>query len=221
MSINLPALSTLQWAMPLAWSLVLACLGGVVTGRLVPRGHPVRRPLQMAVVCTCAAWTWLPGPASPAYWLGLAFQMPSLLSVWLCAVFLRRSLAEVGVAAVPVPSGFGARSGWLLGGVLIGWALLFDTFAVLPVQLYAWGFSPAAVAVLAFAAMGPWAWTQGGAGNALHPGMWVVPVTILCFVVSRLPTGNVWDAVLDPWLWLVLHILLGKDALNRYQKRSK
>jgi hypothetical protein len=25
-------------------------------------------------------------------------------------------------------------------------------------------------------------------------------------VVLRLPSGNVWDALLDPWLWIVLHV---------------
>jgi hypothetical protein len=25
---------------------------------------------------------------------------------------------------------------------------------------------------------------------------------VVLFVALRLPTGNVWDAVLDPWLWV-------------------
>jgi hypothetical protein len=27
------------------------------------------------------------------------------------------------------------------------------------------------------------------------------------FVLLRLPTGNLWDALLDPWLWVALHVL--------------
>jgi hypothetical protein len=34
-----------------------------------------------------------------------------------------------------------------------------------------------------------------------------MPLALLLFVVLRLPTGNVWDAVVDPWLWLVAQCL--------------
>jgi hypothetical protein len=32
------------------------------------------------------------------------------------------------------------------------------------------------------------------------------------FGIWRLPTGNAWDAVLDPWLWLVLQGYLVRAA---------
>jgi len=28
------------------------------------------------------------------------------------------------------------------------------------------------------------------------------------YVLTRLPTGNVWDALLDPLLWIYLHVWL-------------
>jgi hypothetical protein len=37
------------------------------------------------------------------------------------------------------------------------------------------------------------------------------------FVLLRLPTGNVWDALLDPWLWL----LLQADWLQRRVRRAQ
>jgi hypothetical protein len=33
-------------------------------------------------------------------------------------------------------------------------------------------------------------------------------VVLAAYVLLRLPTGNVWDAVLDPFVWLALHVQL-------------
>ena len=40
--------------------------------------------------------------------------------------------------------------------------------------------------------------------------LWVVPTAVVAFAASRLPSGNVWDAVLDPWLWLALHAYVAR-----------
>jgi hypothetical protein len=39
---------------------------------------------------------------------------------------------------------------------------------------------------------------------------WVLSaVAVLAvYVLLRLPTGNVWDALLDPFVWLALHVQL-------------
>ena len=85
----------------------------------------------------------------------------------------------------------------LLPGVLLGWVLLLDTLAWFPVSVYAWGFAAPAVAVAVGAAALFWL-QQGTRASAL-------PLCVLAlFVLTRLPTGNLWDALLDPWLWLVL-----------------
>jgi hypothetical protein len=33
-------------------------------------------------------------------------------------------------------------------------------------------------------------------------------VVLTAYALLRLPTGNVWDAVLDPFVWLALHVQL-------------
>jgi hypothetical protein len=38
---------------------------------------------------------------------------------------------------------------------------------------------------------------------------------LLLFAATRLPTGNLWDAVLDPWLWLALQGVLVRRLLRR------
>jgi hypothetical protein len=38
---------------------------------------------------------------------------------------------------------------------------------------------------------------------------------LLLFAATRLPTGNVWDAILDPWLWLLLQLVLLRRLLRR------
>jgi hypothetical protein len=43
----------------------------------------------------------------------------------------------------------------------------------------------------------------------------LVPVALLLFAATRLPTGNVWDAVLDPWLFLALHGMVVGRLLRR------
>jgi hypothetical protein len=146
----------------------------------------------------------LPGPWSPAYWLGLAFQAPSVTTLLLCAVLLYRGLTAYVMTDAMLHASRNSLLAQAIMGVVLGWVLLLDTFAVLPVQVYAWGFSPAAVALVALATLLPWAISLRG---LLDPVAWTALVVVL-FVLLRLPSGNVWDAVLDPWLWLVLQVIL-------------
>lgn len=188
----LPQTWAMQLATALGWALVLALLATVLAARLA---LPRRRLLAAAL----ALWALLPGPWSAAYWLGLAFQAPSLAAMLLCLAQVARGLwpgADVAVCEAP------PRARWsLLAAVLLGYVLLLDSFAVLPVQVYAWGFSPLLLLLLLAASLCPW--LLAGAG-APAPGVWLAPLALLLFAATRLPTGNVWDAVLDPWLWLVL-----------------
>jgi uncharacterized membrane protein len=109
------------------------------------------------------------------------------------------------------PAAKETRGAWFLPlcGVLLGWVLLLDTFALLPGQWYGLGFSPAAVLTVAVVACVPWLF-----GGATQSRAWVLPVVVVIFVALRLPTGNVWDAVLDPWLWLALHGVLLRRVLK-------
>ena len=214
----LPALESLPWLRHTAWSLVLAAvvvlLGARRRGVGAGTGAGTRTGL-LAVLA--AAWAWVPGEWGLAYWLGLAFQIPSVLSCVLAIGVLVRAYA---LRARLVPEargamGHGVADGrqdglrawaavYMGAGVLLGWVLLFDTFALLPVAVYAWGFGPAAFLLVCALALLPW--VVAGAGVWRASGAWQVAAAVALFGVSRWPSGNVWDAVLDPWLWLLLNV---------------
>jgi hypothetical protein len=215
----LPSTMALQVGLQLGWSVVLAWLGLLAVARWWPGkpGASARRPWVVAGLL--ALWTWLPGPLSPAYWLGLAFQMPSTVTVFLCAGWLWERLAPRPTSSPPHNAAVvgvtvdGATLPLAALGVLLGWALLLDSFAVLPVQLYAWGFSPAALGLALLVTLLPWA-LGGGLAPARDFRCWVAPAALLVLVVWRPPTGNVWDALLDPWLWLALHAVVIRRVIR-------
>jgi len=219
----LPAAMAQQIWLHLGWSVVLASLGANLVARWLP-GRPGRLDgWQWGIALVLALWTWVPGPYSPAYWLGLAFQAPSISAVLLCDALMRKRF-------FPTQDGMRITEGishialaFACVGVLTGWALLLDTLALLPVQMYVWGFSPAAVGLLFVTALIPWLVGARSKGSG-RSFVWVLTVAVLVFVVWRLPSGNVWDAVLDPWLWLVLHVYVARTlrrALRRYQGENR
>jgi hypothetical protein len=132
-----------------------------------------------------AAWAWVPGEWGLAYWLGLAFQIPSVLSCVLALGVLVRAFA---LRARPVPeapgavghgvsdgrqNGLGSWAAVYVGaGVLLGWILLLDTFALLPVPVYAWGFESGAFLLVCVLALLPW--VVAGAGAWRASGVWQV-----------------------------------------------
>jgi hypothetical protein len=187
----------LGWAWGLVLALGVACLG---------RAWPVRR--RAVAAAWVAVWCWVPGPYAPTYWLGLAFQAPSISTVVLVGVLLWAQFST-GVQARLSPS-FAMPVAVL--GVMLGWLLLLDTLAVLPLEWYALGFSPAAagltMAVLVLLARQPLAW--------------LFPLGVLLFVATRLPSGNVWDALLDPLLWLALHgyVLMNVSSFYSTEKTN-
>ena len=180
------------------WGVVLAAAGWRLASVLQP-------PWRLAWAALVGIGSSLPGPLSPAYWLELAFASPSWTSVLLCGLWLwkqTRSQVRSGDlwtprAAHPIPLP------WVLCGIAIGWVLALDTFAVLPTphSIYALGFSPLASVVLVVGAAAVWVRTARW--------LYALPlVSLALFVITRLPSGNVWDAVLDPLLWLYLHVQL-------------
>lgn len=193
---NAPLLPTLgaqqmwlhsAWALVLAWGVVVV-LRRFFTGLWLPWG------LAGIVV----VWVYLPGAYSPSYWLGLAFQAPSVTTVGLCGI----ALVRMTNARPQVFWGISDARGVLAMGILVGWLLLFDTFALLPgVGLYAWGFSPLAPAVLMVAVVLPW--VLSGARTVV----WLFALAVVTpLMVLHVPSGNAWDAVIDPWLWGTLHV---------------
>jgi hypothetical protein len=204
----LPAMGLSQFWLPLGWGVVLAGLG-VALVRCWP--HHAKAPHGVAAVLLLVML--LPGPWCPAYWLGLAFQLPSLATVALAGAYVFQVLRG---APKPFKPEAAPAFPFMVGlWVALGWALLLDTFALLPVELYRWGFSPWAVGVFLVLVLLPWALR----GGAVPKNPWTVGalLAVAGFVVLRLPSGNLWDAVLDPWLWLAAHAMLLRSAAARWR----
>jgi len=202
----LPAPDVQFWGWRLAWAVVLMA---VLLGRL--RGWPARRRQWLALaVLGGVLWS---GSASPAHWLGLAFQSPSLFSAVWCAAYLLAPPrpAQPGHAGLRAPQAHGLV--WL--GVWWGWLLLGDTLAWWTPSLYAWGFSPLALLpVLAVVGL----YFSGHERDERRTPV-LLAVTLVLFVATRLPSGNLWDALLDPWLWLALHGRLLRDLWRRVRRQ--
>lgn len=210
----LPSPPVMHLWLRLGWSAVLAWMGVVAMGRFAPVS--ARRgawPITVAAVLALSAW--LPGHYSPAYWLGLAFQAPSVVTASLCVGMLVERLVPSPGARGSAPAPNRLKTAFAFTGVVLGWALLLDTFALLPLQLYAWGNSAAVVGLVLVAAAVPWV-VLGGGPQVLRARTWVVPIALLVFAAWHLPTGNVWDAMLDPWLWVALHVYLGRRVLRTF-----
>ncbi|MFZ4478365.1 MAG: hypothetical protein ACOYNZ_00580 [Rhodoferax sp.] len=197
----LPRPGAFWLSMHLGWAVVLGSGTLLIGARLAPA---FRLSLGLLVML----WSLWPGPASPAHWLGLAFQSPSLMTVVLCLVWVLQGARRQRRTEGLTDFGSGAPAILPLLGIALGWLLLLDTMALLPFTIYPSGFGGGAVAVaLAVAAL---LWLVLGSGAS------VLPLAVLAlFVLSRLPTGNVWDALLDPWLWLVLQIGWLVSAVRR------
>jgi hypothetical protein len=185
------------------WALLLAC-GTLALLRQLPQRW------RWSLAAAVGAWTIWPGPESPAYWLGLAFQSPSLMSGGLCLWWLWRE-QRGGLAYHPTRSGM---PGLTLAAIALGWVLGLDTWGLFSFSVYAWGFGPFSIACVALAAVVLWA--MGGASK--HPqagGTLLLGLVLVTYAALRLPTGNLWDALLDPWLWLVLQLGLIRSLVRR------
>lgn len=189
----LPDLQMHLWGQHLGWALVLAALVSCLFGRA---SAPVRRT-AMAVVALTAL---VPGSQGPVYWLALAYQMPSLVSI---ALAIWRLQGEVTEQRQRIPTAL-----WV-GAAALGAIMLLDTLALLPWPIYAMGFGTAPLTV----------WLVLSALLCIQPNLRVwcwTGIAIGClFAVTRLPTGNLWDAVSDPWLALLAIAVLVRRALRR------
>lgn len=188
-----PTAHSLVWIRHALWSLVLAALALLWLRRWV------RAPALLATLpWLLALWAWVPGPWGLAYWLGLAFQIPSLVSAFLAVsvVFQRAPIPSTRVA---MPPSWVVR--WALAAVVLGAVLGLDTFAVFAVSVYPWGFEPMALALAWSIALLPW--VVLGKRAMRQATVWSPCAALLVFTLTGWPTGNVWDALLDPWLWLL------------------
>lgn len=191
---QLPSLTALSLARHIGWAVVLACVvrrGWFGLGWLPNRW-------RAALACAVALAALVPGPLGLTYWLSLAFQVPSLMTVGLAMWCLMPQSQH----ALPNRRVLAAS----LAAVALGWVLLLDTLAMLPLFIYPWGYGNTAVAAAALTSCLLWA---SPATRGL--GGWGV-VLVAVFALTHLPSGNLWDALIDPWLWLVAHGVLVRAA---------
>jgi len=200
---------TVSWfALHLGWAIVLGSVALLVSSWLLPR-------YRWTLALLALVWTLLPNASSPAFWLGLAFQSPSLMSVVLCVNWL------LGYAALrqDTSTRHTVTDSWsqnvlLLLGVLLGWGLLLDTLAWFPVSIYAWGFGSMALALVL--TMATLLWLLSGSRTAA-----LLLAVLAVFVLTRAPTGNLWDALLDPLLWVALQLGYLLTVARRYWRARR
>ena len=220
----LPLADSLPGLRHLAWSGVLAAVV-LLLARVLQRRRGTAQPLgggSIALAMGSMAWAWAPGAMGGAYWLGLAFQTPSAVATLLAFSLVARECRatwQVGGGGRAPASASGEPNPWTLiyvgGGVVLGWVLLLDTFALFPVSVYAWGFQPAALVCVLALALGPW--VLAGRAAWRGPGLVQVWAALALFGLGRWPSGNVWDALLDPWLWLLLQGQLLRGLKPRWR----
>jgi hypothetical protein len=196
----------------IAWALVAASMLLSILPTLLPKLFPQLAQRSKAIVLfTVAVLMVLPGEGSPAYWLTLIFQYPSgmLAGYSLMAVYARWRERPVDFLLHPL---------FALLLTVVGVVLYLDAFGVLALGLYYRGFDPGPSAVLACAAA-----LAGAAAILLRyavTGGAALLTGVLLFSLLRLPSGNLWDALLDPllWAWALGSVLV---AAKRYYAARK
>lgn len=204
---NLPDLSLQILYGRLGWAIVIA----TVVCALWRRAAPMSRVTLGLVIALSLAAVALPGDLSPAWSLGLAFQYPSGLLVGCCLLRLGERWQGIRRSQV-MPQA--------LAGVLAvsGTLLYLDAVGFLARGFYYAGFG---------AGLAPAMAVLGAAGcvlaivrgHARGPAASLLGALVL-FSLLRLPTGNLWDALLDPllWGWAVATLLVG--AVRRSGRRA-
>lgn len=204
-------LPSLEWQFfygRLAWATVLATL----VAALLPAAWRRSRRAVAGVLLGAGALMALPGQASPAYWLVLAFQWPSTVLLGCC--LLKLSMASRGSpAVVALPARLAAAI------AITGLVLYLDAFGLLSLGLYYWGFSPYAAPFLALVAAALCA-CAAVAGRA-RPHALVALGALALYSIVRLPTGNLWDALLDPLLWGWALVSLGSKAARWLASKAR
>jgi hypothetical protein len=198
---HLPDMQLLLIYGRLAWGIVLAAL--LIS--LIPRRIALSRPIVGALTIAMLALQALPGAASPTYSLALALQWPSGLLTGLCLAKL--STYKLGSPTPMIPP----IMALLLA--LAGIVIYLDVFGLTALGLYYRGFGPhAAPAVgLLLAALAALAIARA----KYRPQASAVLLAMMAFAILRLPTGNIWDALLDPLLWAWALVTLAGHGWQR------
>lgn len=207
----LPGLTLVRWAQTVVWGIVLAGLAARLLARR-PRG------VRCAAMVLAVLWVLLPGAWSPAWWLGLAFQQPSHVTLLVCAGFVfigSRQGASMGQGPSQAVSEPGLTSARALAMVL-GAVLLADMFILLPFSVYRWGFSSFAFGLLLAVALLVW---LAARSETSRRDAQLACAALALFALTRLPSGNVFDALIDPWLWMVLLARSLQQGYRRIKSR--
>lgn len=202
----LPAQALKLVEMHVGWTLAIAA-----TWVFLLRAFPAW--LRVAGVVLIIAANFLPAEQTPSWWLGLAFQIPSFTFQGLCALYLYRTWRQRHASTMARLSAH-ARwpNGLLILAAILGWVLLLDLFAMFNVSLYAIGFSGNSVLACLLLAAILQLWSQRSdhakGSQTLRDCAAVIVGAMALHLFFRLPTGNAWDALIDPWLWLGAQTLL-------------
>lgn len=196
----------------LGWAIVIAAVLLAARARGAdPLPVRRRRAIGATVAGASLALALLPAPWSPSFWLGMALQYPSVTTVVLSAAYV----ASFARADGPLPA-IRLMPPWAAVTLVSVAALLYaGVFGWLPYDLYAFGYSRLSAAIIAtvlvalwatFVLHGGWACMAVAAASAMH-------------MTFALPTGNAWDALLDPML--VMWALAGsvRAALPQASRR--
>jgi len=220
-----PSLLALSVGMHLGWALTLGAGSAFLLRTARVTNVTSRRIVALLIALLCL----LPNEWSPSWWLGLAFQTPSLTLQGLCGLYLYQHLKVKAGTTMPLTDSTTppVQSRWplslLLVAIIAGWVFALDTFALFDIALYAIGFTPYAVlAALFFACL--LQLISARSGHAQHTRHYrelaaIVLIAIVVHLLVRVPTGNLWDALLDPWLWVIAHGLAIYVVLRKTRSR--
>jgi hypothetical protein len=194
----------------LAWAAVAATILLALLDLLPVR--PLPRRVLGALLATVFVLFMLPGAASPAYWLALAFHYPSGLLFGCCVLKLRQHWdGQHGGGAVMTPP--------LAAAIAVSGVILYlDAMGLLTQGYYYAGFGPTAAPLVAL--LGACACAVAIVRNQARPQAGALLTAILLFTLLRLPTGNLWDTLLDPLLWGWAVASLAALAVARGARRA-
>jgi hypothetical protein len=205
---SLPDLALQIFYGRLAWGIVLLAL----LAALVPAGWRLGRRTMALAAGGMFLLMVLPGSLSPAYGLGLALQYPSGLMVGCCLLGLHARWRNEPVPVL-MPVSLAAPL------AIAGTALYLDAMGLLAQGYYYAAFGAVGAPLLALLGVAGCALAIArgqGRGQVL-----VLLGALLLFSLLRLPSGNLWDAILDPLLWAWAVVALARHALRRKARRAK